>query len=390
MVRVGITGIGGYGRLLLDQLLQYQNKGLLRLCLAVVQFPRLDSEHSRYLARCSPHTRIVNNFSDAVGSNIDLMLLPVPIAAHRELTEASLAANWNVLVEKPLAGSIEDARAIIDAEKVSGKFVAVGYQYMYGQMSSTMKQAILSGKIGELLSIRTCALWGRPSSYYTRNNWSGKFFLDGLPVYDSPINNAMAHFLNLALYLAGNEPDKVASPCSVDGSMFRAHQIETLDTAHLIWKTHQGVDIEVFFSHTGVDNDAPVMIVEGTHGRIFWQANSHWEIQRVGKTIEYFAFPKKSQMIEQVVNKVNYPEASVFTPEQALAQVEAVAIAHEMVSIMDFPAECICRVDTDQANGEQGHFLVVEKLADIKQDFINGKSIDLPLSICGSRLLHNC
>ena len=47
------------------------------------------------------------------------------------------------------------------------------------------------------------AAWPRYFNYYARNNWAGKLAMNGTWVFDSPVNNACAHYLNLALFWAG-------------------------------------------------------------------------------------------------------------------------------------------------------------------------------------------
>ena len=203
MVKVGIVGIGGYGRLLLDLLLEEHQNGLASVEVAVVRSPERDAEHLDVLKAVSPGVKIFQSLDEVIAADVDLdlIILPVEIGSHRSMTEAGLNAGWNVMVEKPLAGSLDEAEAIVLASEQSEQFVAVGFQDMYGQMALEMKDAVLSGVIGEIRSVRVFGIWGRSVGYFNRNAWAGRLMYDGQAVYDSPFNNGFAHYLNLALFL---------------------------------------------------------------------------------------------------------------------------------------------------------------------------------------------
>lgn len=384
MIKVGITGIGGYGRLLLDILLQEQRKGGVCIEAAVVSFPEQDAEHLAFLKSGSPHTKIFASLEEAAsaGLALDLMVLPVGIAAHKELTLKSLAAGWNVLVEKPLAGSVEDAEAMVRAAEQSDRFVAVGYQDMYAPSSPAMKQALLSGAIGEVESIRVFGLWGRPVDYYMRNNWAGKLKCNGQPVYDSPFNNGMAHYLNQALYLAGADLNTTAMPVSVEGSMWRAHDIESCDTAVLKWATAGGPEVGIFFSHLTSQQEGPEMVIQGTEGMLRWQFESHWELQpscgafERHRSIQVPAM--RSRMVRQVLDRVHDAGVSIYTPAQALEQVRAVHMAHREIGIESFSPEVVRTVCAVGEAGVLQEWLEVDGLKQAGLDFLKNNGALTP------------
>src|SRR5690606_37279986 len=104
---------------------------------------------------------------------IDLCLIPTGIPWHARMTIAALRAGANVLVEKPLAGSIAEVEAVHAEEKRSGKFVAVGFQDLYDPGTAWLKKELVSGTIGTIQAVRFLGLWPRRRSYFTRNEWAG-------------------------------------------------------------------------------------------------------------------------------------------------------------------------------------------------------------------------
>lgn len=376
-IRVGITGIGGYARIHLEILLEEQAKGRAELVAAVVSFPQQDAEHLAYLKARSPNTRIYSTLDEAAAAerDLDLMLLPVGIGAHRELTLKSLAAGWNVMVEKPLAGSVADAQAIVDADEASGRFVAVGYQDLYGDPGLAMKAAVASGAIGEVRSVRVFGIWGRPLAYYRRASWAGKLLSNGQPVYDSPFNNALSHYLNLALFLAGPGRDSAATPVGVEGWMRRAHEIESCDTACLRWQTTDGPEVGIFFSHASSEMIGPEMRVQGTSGELYWKYRSHWELRPEGGPVIKQASPELPQqrrtLIDALLRRVEDSSVPVCTPRQALAQVQAVELAHKMIAIEPFETERITRCTKPDKDGIPSEWLHVQGLKEEGERFFS-------------------
>lgn len=345
MVKVGITGVGGYGRVLLDLLLEEQRLGDVCVEAVVSRFPEQDAAHLEFLAKQSPATKIFASLDEAAesGIDLDLMVLPVGIGAHKELTVKSLEAGWNVMVEKPLAGSVEEAKAIVSAAEASDCFVAVGYQDMYTSSTLEMKRALMDGAIGEIKSVRALGIWGRPVEYYQRNEWAGRLVVGGRPVYDSPFNNGLAHYLNLALFLAGPDMKSPATPESVEGFMWRAHDIESCDTAALKWGTANDVSVSIFFSHASTGDVAPELLVEGSTGTLHWKSESYWEVGGTGRHLLPHASEVRRTMVRQVLQRVRDPHVPVYSSHQALAQVQAVELVHQKLKGRAFPESLIER-----------------------------------------------
>src|SRR6476619_2674055 len=61
--------------------------------------------------------------------DIDVVSVVVANTLHREIVEGLLAAGKHVLCEKPLAGSLADAEAMVADAEASDRVTAVGYTY---------------------------------------------------------------------------------------------------------------------------------------------------------------------------------------------------------------------------------------------------------------------
>jgi predicted dehydrogenase len=367
-VRIGIAGIGGYGRTLLELLLAEQHAGVAEVAAAVVVDPSGDGEHLAFLKSHAPGCRIYRSWEEllAAGEELDLMVLPVGIPFHADLTLAALAAGWNVLVEKPLAGSVSEGLRIAEAEERAGKFVAVGYQDMYGGTVREIKQVIRAGRIGSLRRIKAFAIWGRAVEYYQRNSWAGKLTLHGAPVFDSPFNNGLAHFVNMGLFLAGPDSENPATPVAAQAALFRGHRIDSCDTATIHWQTDAGVAVEVCFAHLGSTQIGPELLIEGSAGSIVLKIDHCWELLPDGQAPTRYPVASTGELrkaaIRTVVNKAGGGDVPVFTPRQSLAQVRATALAHAATVILDLPTAAITTRGTLDESGNSSHWIEVLNL----------------------------
>jgi predicted dehydrogenase len=81
---------------------------------------------------------------------IDAVSIVVGNALHRPIAEALVAAGKHVLCEKPLAGSMEDARAMVALEERAEVVTAVGYTYRRSPAVAAIRDHVRGAELGEL------------------------------------------------------------------------------------------------------------------------------------------------------------------------------------------------------------------------------------------------
>jgi len=87
----------------------------------------------------------------AEASDIDAVSVVVANHLHREIVEGLLDAGKHVLCEKPLAGSLGDAEAMVAAAEKSDRVTAVGYTYRRSPAVEQIRRELVAGTIGELV-----------------------------------------------------------------------------------------------------------------------------------------------------------------------------------------------------------------------------------------------
>ena len=74
---------------------------------------------------------------------------------HAECTIYALEHGVNVLLEKPMCVTLEEAVAICKAEKASGKILSIGFQPRFDPNMKMLKKIVQSGELGKIYSIQT-------------------------------------------------------------------------------------------------------------------------------------------------------------------------------------------------------------------------------------------
>ena len=309
-IKVGLVGVSGYGAVHFRNWRALREKGEIELAAAAVINPEQVPQELAVLQQLGTTVYpTAEAMFESMKGKLDLISLPVGIAFHERLTLLALASGANVLVEKPAASSNAAVARMMAAEKASGHFVAVGFQQISGREIQFIKQYLVSGRLGKVRRITCTGIWPRADQYYSRNNWAGKLLAaDGTPIWDSPINNAFAHYLNLELFFAGDEFEQSAHAISVDGQLYRARKtIETFDTCALRFRTANEVEILCLLTHASASKLDPTIQVECEKGEVNWQLNGSWSIRLADGRVLYSGIVELpvADMFKDIVRKAS-------------------------------------------------------------------------------------
>lgn len=362
--RVALIGVTGYGALYVKLLRECRLRGDFTLTAALVinRSQPAAAEAARELEAWG--TRLhedAESFFALERGKIDLCLIPAGIAWHARLSVAALRAGMNVLVEKPLAGCMEDVEAMRAAERETGRWIAVGFQDLYCGVAQSLRAEIMSGGLGTIRQVAGVGLWPRPLAYYERNGWAGRLRSDGAGVLDSPLNNAFAHFVTLGLYFTSNRWAKVSDIHLEQAELFRANDIETFDTA-VVRASGGGVRYWFGYSHATRETLEPELVMEGSRGRMRWVYNGEVEWQEHGKDKVKFPLPDifaiRHEMLSAVVRRLQGPGPWICDTAVAGLHTEFICKLHANAEARDFPSELVTRSNSEAG----GPGVVVEGL----------------------------
>ena len=286
-VLISTAGLGGYAGHICRLLLEHRRAGDGRepvVRLAAVCEPEPGAHPALVAELDAAGVPVFSRWEDLLAHPAEAVWLPLPIPLHRPCTEQALAAGRAVLCEKPAAGCVQDLDAMQEAQSRTGLPVALGFQDIYAPATLALKRALLAGQIGEVQSATLTACWPRDSRYYARSAWAGRRRQGGAWVMDSPASNALAHFLNLALFFLGDSLTGSATPAHVEAELYRANPIETYDTCGLRFVTPSGVPRLALLTHACRETRPPRLVLQGTRGVLRYEAGAQAEIETAGGT----------------------------------------------------------------------------------------------------------
>lgn len=233
-VSVVLVGIGGYGATFVGEILENENKKI-NLVGVVDPYPERCSFIGELRSKNIPMFADMESFYKT--NKADLAVISTPIFLHTQHILTALGSGSNVLCEKPLCSDEKDIEILKEAQKKSGKFIYIGYQWSYSEPITKLKEDIASGKYGELKEMKTLILRPRDRDYFGRGvGWAGKICTaDGKKVYDSVANNSAAHYLFNMLFVMGKDKE-AAKYTDVTAELLRANDIENFDVSKIQFK----------------------------------------------------------------------------------------------------------------------------------------------------------
>lgn len=235
-------------------------------------------------------TQAYSDISQMVHENhTDLVIVCTPHPFHMQPAVEAAGAGANVLVEKPLASSLSDCDAIINACKENNVKLGVISQRRWYSPVMRVKEAIDAGKIGKPALASVVLLGWRDKAYYDADEWRGTWDMEGGGV----LVNQSPHQLDLMIWFMGDVDEVYGIWRNINHPY-----IEVEDTALAIVKFKSGAIGNILVSNSqkpgifgkvhvhgsngasvGVQTDGGAMFIAGRTGVAEPPVNDLWTIE---------------------------------------------------------------------------------------------------------------
>ena len=159
-VKVGVIGMGRFGEL---HAATYKKIDTVELTSISSRKP----EHVNEMAQkydAKPYTDYRELLKDP---NVDAVSISVPPGVQREIAVRAMQAGKHVLMEKPIAITLEDADAIAKSARETGVVAMVGYVERFNPSLRRTKALIQNGKIGDVYKVSS----RRASRFGVKPDW---------------------------------------------------------------------------------------------------------------------------------------------------------------------------------------------------------------------------
>ncbi|MCQ2397865.1 MAG: Gfo/Idh/MocA family oxidoreductase, partial [Sphaerochaetaceae bacterium] len=219
---------------------------------------------------------------------VQAVAICTPHPLHAQFAVRCCELGVHIVVEKPLATSIEDCDAILEAAHRNGVIGSTIYQRRFYRPSMRVKKAIEDGKIGKPILGTVNMLGWRDMDYYRSDPWRGTWKGEGGGV----LINQAAHQMDLLLWYMG-EIDEVYGVWDT----FNHPGLEVDDTAVAVIRFKSGAmgsivvsnsqnpalfgDVRIHGSNgatVGVQTDGGAMFIAGMSGITEPPVNDIWTV----------------------------------------------------------------------------------------------------------------
>ncbi len=144
MLNIAQIGVGYWGPNLLRNLVANNN------C-KVTDVVELSEERRDYVQRYYPSVNVTDSVDHLFNDKkIDAVVIATPVATHFDLSIKALNTGKHILVEKPLAQSVEEVEEIGKAAQKNNRVAMVGHTFIFNAAVRYVKKIIDSGELGDI------------------------------------------------------------------------------------------------------------------------------------------------------------------------------------------------------------------------------------------------
>lgn len=134
----------------------------------------------------------------------ELVAVATESGKHAAIALDCIREGCHVIIEKPIALSLEDADAIIRAAREKGVIVCANHQNRFNKSVQKIREALEEGRFGRIFYGTAHIRWHRDRNYYAQAGWRGTWEQDG-----GALMNQCIHNIDLLRWMLGDEVEEV-------------------------------------------------------------------------------------------------------------------------------------------------------------------------------------
>lgn len=146
-VRIAQVGLGYWGPNLLRNMLTVPDA-------QVVAVADLDRNRLMEIAQNGRSIATTTDYREVLARpDVDAVVIATPAASHGQLAQEALSAGKHVLIEKPLAATVDEGNRLVELADRKGLVLMVGHTFLYNAAVRRLKQYLDDGELGDVFYI---------------------------------------------------------------------------------------------------------------------------------------------------------------------------------------------------------------------------------------------
>lgn len=244
MLRIGIVGCGCIFTMHATSAHHLENAQIVAVC--DIKKDRADKAAEKY------NCKAFYDYKEMINKDlIDVVHICVPHYLHPIISKYAIEQGVNVLCEKPMSIKYEDAIENVKLAEEKGVKYGIIFQCRYNDSAKLVKEKILDGTLGKIISARVVLTWCKPDEYYSLSDWKGTWEKEGGGVV---IDQAI-HSIDLANWFIDDEIESVQAHLSN-----RGHKIMEVDDSAEGFVTYKNGATLGFWAMNNYGVDEPIEI----------------------------------------------------------------------------------------------------------------------------------
>lgn len=331
-LRFGLIGCGKIARRHAEIIKSLENAELVSVCDAI-------KERAQWLGGQNKVNWYVSFEEMLEKERLDIVNILTPSGTHAQIALNIAGKVNNLIVEKPMALTLQDTDSLIKAcDKFKTRLFVV-QQNRFNVPVVKLQEAVKEGRFGKLVLGTIRVRWTRTQEYYNRDSWRGTRAMDG-----GVLLNQANHHIDLLTWMMGD----IDSVMSMGAT--RLANIETEDTAVAILKFKNGAlgVIEATTATRPKDLEGSISIL-GERGSVeiggyaanemkIWNFSDYSKedesiFKKHGRNPENIHGFAHREYIKNVINRIREEEYSLTDGFMARKSLELINAMHESALI---------------------------------------------------------
>ncbi len=219
---------------------------------------------------------------------LDIIVVATPNKYHAQYSIKAMENGKHVLCEKPMAGNLKDAKAMIEAAEKSGVKFMIGQNQRLVPAHIQAMEIVKSGKLGKILTFAT-TFGHRGAEGWSIEGKSSTWFFNKEEAIFGAMGDIGVHKADLVRYILGEEFVEAASIIATRDKKYESGEyIDVDDNAVCILKTESGVVGTLAVSWTYYGGEDNSTVIRGTKGamKVFVDSKNPILIEYADNTVE--------------------------------------------------------------------------------------------------------
>ncbi|GAA0177440.1 Gfo/Idh/MocA family oxidoreductase [Clostridium sediminicola] len=189
--------------------IERNNKECELVSVCDIDIKKAEAKRNEYIAKLGKKSNVSTyiDYKKMINNEeIDIVTIATESGYHADIAIYCMEKGKHVIIEKPMALSIEDADKMIEMAEKMGVKISVCHQNRFNQPIQKLRKAVDEYRFGKLINGTARVLWSRNKSYYEQAPWRGTWELDG-----GTLMNQCIHNIDLLQWMMGGEIESVFS-----------------------------------------------------------------------------------------------------------------------------------------------------------------------------------